>query len=288
MLQVARLAPKVLGDAATLVADFLRSTQTADGGFADRGGRSDLYYSVFAIEGLFALRADLPLPAFRRFLDSFGGGETLDFVHACCLARCYAMFRDDPPSPAVVDAIVAHIESCRAPDGGYAARPGDDIGTVYHSFLALGAYQDLRRPLPDEHRIVDCVRSLRQSDGGYANQRDLPVGLTPPTAAAVTLLRHFNQPPDEAAGDWLLSRHFPQGGFFATPDAPIPDLLSTATALHALSGLKRDIEPIREGCLDFIDTLWTPRGGFVGSWEDEALDAEYTYYGLLALGHLAV
>lgn len=288
MLQVARLAPKVLGDAASLVADFLRSTQTADGGFADRGGRADLYYSVFAIEGLFALRADLPLPSFRRFLDSFGGGESLDFVHTCCLARCYAMFRDDPPKPAVVDAIVAHLESCRAPDGGYASRPGDDIGTVYHSFLAVGAYQDLNRQLPDEHRIVDCVRSLRQSDGGYANQRDLPVGLTPPTAAAVTLLRHVNQPADEAAGDWLLSRYFPQGGFFATPDAPIPDLLSTATALHALSGLKRDIEPIREKCLDFIDTLWTPRGGFVGSWEDEALDAEYTYYGLLALGHLAV
>ena len=28
----------------------------------------------------------------------------------------------------------------------------------------------------------------------------------------------------------------PMGGFLAAPQAPIPDLLSTATALHALSG----------------------------------------------------
>ncbi|HEX8911461.1 MAG TPA: prenyltransferase/squalene oxidase repeat-containing protein [Humisphaera sp.] len=291
MLQVARLAPKLLGDSADLVANFLRSTQTPEGGFADRGGRADLYYSVFAIEGLFALRADLPLAGLRRFLESFGGGDggdaPQDFVHLCCLSRCWAMFRDAPPAADVVTAILGRIEACRAPDGGYGAKPGD-AGTIYHSFLALGAYQDLGRAMPDERRILDCVRALRMPDGGYANQPDIPVGITPPTAAAVTLLRHFNEPPDAAAGDWLMARHFKQGGFFATPDAPIPDLLSTATALHALAGMKRDIDPIREPCLDFVDTLWTTNGGFLGSWEDEVLDAEYSYYGLLALGHLAV
>src|SRR5690349_16704883 len=115
MLQVARLAPKLLGESADLVVRFLRSTQTADGGFADRAVNSDLYYSVFAIEGLFALRADLPLPAFRRYLDGFAGGDGLDFVHLCCLARCWAMFREDPPAGDVTDAILAKIEACRAP-----------------------------------------------------------------------------------------------------------------------------------------------------------------------------
>src|SRR3954453_14012223 len=116
MLQVARLAPKNLGDSADLVANFLRSTQTPEGGFADRGGRADLYYSVFAIEGLFALRADLPLAGLRRYLESFAGGESLDFVHLCCLARCWAMYRDDPPAAHAVDKILAKIEACRAPD----------------------------------------------------------------------------------------------------------------------------------------------------------------------------
>ena len=287
MLQVARLAPKLLGEAADLIAQYLRSTQTADGGFADRAGNSDLYYGVFAIEGLFALRADLPLPAFRNYLESFGDGDGLDFVHRCCLARCWAMFREAPPAGEIALRNLAAIEACRTPDGGYAARPGETVGTVYHSFLALGAYQDARIDPPEPRRILDCLRPLRQPDGGYANQADLPVGLTPPTAAAVTLLRYFNESPDVAAGDWLFRRHLPAGGFFATPDAPIPDLLSTATALHALSGLHRNLAPVREPCLDFIDTLWTTAGGFLGSWEDETLDSEYTYYGLLALGHLA-
>jgi hypothetical protein len=45
---------------------------------------------------------------------------------------------------------------------------------------------------------------------------------------------------------------------------------------------------IRESCLDFIDTLWSASGGFHGHWVDDDLDAEYTFYGLLALGHLSL
>ena len=60
MLQVARLAPKLLGDSTGRVADFLRSQEEPAGGFADREGKSDLYYTVFGIEGLLALREPLP------------------------------------------------------------------------------------------------------------------------------------------------------------------------------------------------------------------------------------
>ena len=49
-----------------------------------------------------------------------------------------------------------------------------------------------------------------------------------------------------------------------------------------------NIDPIREACLDFVDTLWTSRGAFHGTWADDVLDCEYTYYGLLALGHLLI
>ena len=72
------------------------------------------------------------------------------------------------------------------------------------------------------------------------------------------------------------------------PAAPIPDLLSTATALQALSGMKISIAGIQEACLDFVDSLWTNRGAFYGNWMDDTVDCEYTYYGLLALGHLSL
>jgi hypothetical protein len=45
---------------------------------------------------------------------------------------------------------------------------------------------------------------------------------------------------------------------------------------------------LREPCLDFVDSLWTNRGGFYGTWADDAADCEYTYYALLALGHLSL
>jgi hypothetical protein len=56
--------------------------------------------------------------------------------------------------------------------------------------------------------------------------------------------------------------------------------------LHALGTLGRDLSPIRQRCLDFIDSLWTNAGSFYGHWGETVLDCEYTFYGLLALGHL--
>ena len=73
------------------------------------------------------------------------------------------------------------------------------------------------------------------------------------------------------------------------PAAPLPDLLSTATTLHALATMEVDLPAsLRERCLDFVDTLWSAQGGFHGHWADDHLDAEYTFYGLLALGHLSL
>ena len=297
MLQVARLSPKLLGDASDLVADFLRGQLNDDGGFKDRAGASDLYYTVFGIEGLIALRADVPHGKIAEFLRTFGDGAGLDFVHLGCLARCWANLPAALRAEAPARGIAGRIERHRSGDGGYGPEAGvtaDDGrsaapgGTVYGCFLASASYQDLNLDMPEPLRMLNCIQSLRAADGGYSNQADVPIGLTPATAAAATLLRHLHQPIDPLIGRWLLACHKPEGGFLAMPDAPIPDLLSTATALHALAGMQVDLEPIKEPCLDFIDSLWTNKGSFHGNWTDEMLDTEYTYYGLLALGHLSL
>ncbi|HEY0910075.1 MAG TPA: prenyltransferase/squalene oxidase repeat-containing protein [Bradyrhizobium sp.] len=288
MLQVARLSPMLLGEAAELVADFLRSQLNADGGFNDRAGASDLYYTVFGMEGLMALRADLPVQRIADYLAQVLSIDSLDMIHTCCLARCWANLPPALRSGAPVQAIVQRIESFRSDDGGYNTLARRQHGTLYGCFLAAAGYGDAGVAMPEPLRMLECIRRLRAGDGGYANQDELPMGLTPSTAAAVTLLRHLQQPVDASLGQWLLARCQPEGGFFATPQAPIPDLLSTATALHALSGMHVELGPIREPCLDFIDSLWTNRGSFYGNWSDDTLDTEYTYYGLLALGHLSL
>ena len=90
MLQVARLAPTALGDGAAQVEAFLQEQWNDDGGARDRAGASDLYYTVFALDGLLALQADLPSESAVRYLNCFGDGTGLDAVHLACLARCWA------------------------------------------------------------------------------------------------------------------------------------------------------------------------------------------------------
>jgi hypothetical protein len=285
MLQVARLGPKHLGEASEKVEGFYRSRLNPDGGFQDRAGASDLYYTVFGIEGLTALQAEVPSDAITTYLEIFGDGEGLDFVHLACLGRAWAAM---PSAPASKRSILERIELHRTPDGGYAAEPGRRRGSAYHAFLALGAYQDLGGELPHARRLAESIESLRAKDGGYANQEGGALGLTTTTAAAVAALRQLGWEPDPELAPWLLARFHEQGGFVASPATPMPDLLSTATALHALAALHADVSTIKEPCLDFLDTLWSSEGGFYGHWADDALDCEYTYYGLLALGHLSL
>src|ERR687888_2433449 len=129
MLQVARLSPKQLGDSSKLVEQFLRSQQNEDGGFRDRSGHSDLYYSVFGLEGLIALSAEAPTDAVSSYLRGFGAGEGLDLLRLCCLIRCWAnVCRSGAPLDA--DALASRIESYRTPDGGYHTTQGAATGTA--------------------------------------------------------------------------------------------------------------------------------------------------------------
>jgi len=287
MLQVARLAPTQLGESRALVAGFLRERVNPDGGFQDRAGASDLYYTVFGLDSLVALQEELPVSQTGPYLDRFEDGASLDFVHLACLARGWAALRRVPDA-AVVDRLMARIEACRSSDGGYATTPGAAAGTSYAAFLAMGAYEDVGRELPDRERLAGSLSGVRAADGSYGNTPGQPTGLTTATAAAVMVMHRLGIAPDRDVGMWLLDRCHARGGFFASPTTPVPDLLSTATALHALSALHVPIRGLVEPCLDFVDSLWINRGGFYGTWADDAPDCEYTYYALLTLGHLSV
>jgi len=286
MLQVARLAPRQLGAAADELADFLHGELHEDGGARGRAGTSDLYYTPFLLESLLALRSELPRERVADYLSGFGDGAGLDLVHTACLVRAWAALgRAFPPGLAARSC--AAFAACRARDGGYGVHPGSEHGTLYNAFLALGMHQDLGLELAEPLRLAHGIARLRCADGGYADNFALDSGTTPTTAAAATLLRHLDQHIEDDVGAWLLERAHERGGFLALAEAPLPDLLSTATALHALGGMQVPFDALRERCLDFIDTLWTGRG-FVGTWDDDQADCEYTFYALLALGHLSV
>jgi len=287
MLQVARLAPNLLHEAGDRIVEFLQSQFNEDGGGKNRAGASDLYYTVFTLDGLIAMQAPLPVDRVSHFLQQFGAGESLDFVHLCCLSRCWAAVEWVGLSDSTRDSILARIETFRCTDGGYNGAPDATYGTCYHSFLALGAYQDLSRDLPSPIDVCKSTYAMQTEDGAFTNEKRAHEGTTTVTSAAVTLLRHLEGDSPERAGAWLRKQAHPEGGFKAMPRVPMPDLLSTATALHALAGMHVAFDDLKESCLDFVDSLWTGQA-FCGHWADDVHDSEYTYYALLALGHLSL
>ncbi len=289
LLQVARLAPRRLGDSVDLVRGFYRRCLGDDGVGRDRGGHPDLYYTIFALAGAEALGVEVPRAGTEAWLRGFGSGAGLDLVHLGALARCWAAIGTERMPPGIADALLERLETFRKPDGGYEGDARLAHGTAYGAFVALGACQDLGRVPPRAIELVRGLKRLETPDGAWANAPGLPVGSLNATAGAVTLIHQLGFPINQAVGDWILGSEHPAGGFLAVPGAPIPDLLSTATALHALACLERRVtSEVHERCLDFIDTLWSAEGGFHGHWADDHLDAEYTFYGLLALGHLAL
>jgi prenyltransferase beta subunit len=396
MRQTARRAPRLLGESTELVRRFVRSRQNPDGGFQDRAGQSDLYYTIFGLDALAALDETPDLAALENFLRSFGDGAQLDFVHLTCLARCWSEL---PAKKIPRAALLKRLMTFRARDGGFAPTPGAAHSTAYACLLAGEAFRALgigptestqRRkgkhegaevagafgeralpvgisgraaspkppqlmeaasafaPLPLALRLrvklfpslgkssppsfqgseagecgnqeirkpeqsgtaIPAVKSdrsttanlqsaifnrqllrflekFRSRDSAFANESGHEYGAVPATAAAVALLVEVGAPVPDKIAPWLLARCHARGGFCATPQTPLPDLLSTAVALHALATLGTPLDGIKEPCLTFIDSLWDSAGGFHGHWADDALDVEYTFYALLALGHLA-
>ncbi len=313
MLRAAARARRRRPDAAQRIARFLQSRAMPDGGFTGRGAASDLYYTVFGMQGLVALGEALPSaavepdaePAIKpaiepaaeaagharhatlHYLREFGDGASLDFVHLACLARCWALLADDKPAPDVRTTVLKRLEAFRSPDGGYHPTPGAGRGTAYAAFLALGAYQDFETPLPEPAGLVRCVQSLRTDGGGYANTPGMPQGSSPATAAAVVVLNELGETVGQDVIGWLAAQMHTDGGWSAMPAVPLADLLSTATAIHALAVAGASLDKARSPCLPFVESLWSDEGGFRGHGFDDHLDCEYTFYGLLALGHLA-
>lgn len=286
MHRAARRAPHLLRESSDLIREFLLGQLHVDGGFLGRDGSPDLYYTVFGVESLLALGERVP-DRLGSWLTDQGRRDDLDLVHLSCLARCDAALEGSVLGSSGRARVAARLRSFRSTAGGYHNEPGRPSGSLYGTFLALGAHQDVGVEIPDPTLEAGILDSLRTPDGGWANEKGVGEGTTPATSAAIELWRHLrgSPPPPGPAADWLLAQER-DGGFLAGPRAPIPDLLSTATALHSLSSLGPLPASLRESSLAFVDGLWTRRGSFFAHWAETRLDCEYTFYGLLAIGHL--
>ncbi len=285
MLAAAGRARQHLGGVCAHVAKWALGRMNADGGFRGRSAESDVFYTAFSVDCVLAAGGNVPAGRVAGYLDAFGDGEGLDLVHLASLARCRSRLSGTAGDGARSAAMLEHVEQARRADGGYASARGAQ-GSAYGCFLAWMAREDLGEGPPDAAGVARCLAALASADGAYGNARGMAAGTTTATAAGVTLLARMREPVPSEATAWLLARHDAGGGFYAAPGAPVPDLLSTATALFALTEAGAPVAGIRRACTAFVESLWDDAGAFAGSPADLTPDCEYTFYGLLAIGCL--
>lgn len=279
-------------------AGYVAAAQQDDGGFAGRRGRSDPYYTSFALRTLAVLGRLEPDVAGKAaaFLQSrldqkLAPADFLALVGAVVLLE--AVTGEDLFARAGLDrraAVIDFAGPLRRDDGGYAKTERSGLSSTYQTFLVaatkelVGALQD------DPDTIVAMLRSHRRDDGGFVELPVVQQSGTNPTAAAMGLLRILEQadePAGRGAAAFLAGMQTPEGGFRANSRIPVADLLSTFTALATLADLGALESVDTAGAAAYVASLEVPTGGFRGGPWDDAPDVEYTFYGIGSLALLA-
>ncbi|HEX2970121.1 MAG TPA: hypothetical protein VHO46_13575 [Bacteroidales bacterium] len=238
------------------------SKQTLSGGFEDKAGNPDLYYTLFGFFIAEALGLNDLYPSVRNYTETFIHNKKPEGVYLHCTA------------------ILASKLDCNTKTRNF-------LKTLIHEDLEK---QDEKRSGYDSFLHLLSCYYLKDYVSLYRINKRLTarldyISLPCTVASALLVLRKsFRKPVDELVRTVL--SFYDEGGFKATFSAPAPDLLSTAVALYALRFADSDLRMIKPECLGFVDSLYD-NGGFAGNIIDNEADIEYTFYGLIALGSLS-
>ncbi len=298
-------------DAISHISEFLLSTNHQNGGFVDRAGKVDPYYSVFGYTLAFVLDFDIDIDRELTFLDIWCKENNPDLVHAVSVVQCYfllysikeksklnsitkslagvSILRDRVKRGVAtkVKSLCADmleiIESYKSQKFGYNhTKASAKRGTIYGNYLVLNLYYDLGVDV-DVDEIMSSITTLQCTDGAFVNDDFTKSGVTSSTAAGAVLLKYINHSNYSKSIEWLKSHFNKHGGCLASTGLPIADLLSTGTALFALKFCGESMVEF-DNSAEFVDMHWDESGGFFGSIADMHPDCEYTFYALLALG----
>ena len=244
------------------IRSFIRSKLTPQGGFADRAGKCDLYYSLFGYYLAEAFSVTEVFNPLKDYIKEKVSDNDLSGVNLYCGAILYAKLHGiDDLSMKLGKQIAADLKISQDKQAEYSGFMG---------FLALYYLED----------FIAIKRLIN-----HYNSNDLQKDLPCPVLAASIILNELAGHHDHSGEDKLESFYRGKGGFTAINHAPYEDLLSTGIALYALNFINADIRLMKPDCLSFIDNLYED-GGFRSTQTDFETDVEYTFYGLLGLGSL--
>jgi prenyltransferase beta subunit len=244
------------------ICSYVISHQTDKGGFMDRAGNADLYYTLFGTYLAEALLLTEVLNKIKIFLIDVEKNKTLTGIYLNCVVIIHAKLFGSETLPEEIQKKALNE-----------IKQKEKSQHAYSSFIHLLTLYHLKE-YRASYRLIKKIRSKK------------PDTLSPCTVTAAELiLCSLTHKPVDTTTKQLLSFNRPNGGFAALDKTKAEDLLSTGVALYALNYVKADLRLIKPECLSFIDSLYMD-GGFRAMESDLETDIEYTFYGLLALGSL--
>jgi len=260
-----------------------------NGGFRGRKGSGDLYYSAFALRGLFLLGVlddEKLLPRVAGFLDEQQRRNDLVPVDILSWTFCATLVhtvRGTELLPEQIASLILRWERFRRSDGCFSASEKSAVSSTYTTFLTAIFYELLGESERSRTIPVEPILERRRSDGGFVELPPLQYSGTNPTAAAVGLLTLLEVPlPEkEKTVEFLCRCQQYSGGFQAHTRIPMPDLLSSFSALTALRDLGATDRVNRSALRNFATNLRSPDGGYFGMPLDQQSDVEYTFYGMV-------
>jgi hypothetical protein len=239
---------------------WLFSQQTLEGGFPDRGGKCDLYYTLFGFFLAEAFDMEIVLNRLKTYVKTIVRQRNHEGTDLFCLAILHAsLFPGDPETGRFVKKIRNLTGKSATQENGY------------QRFLVILSLMYLRD-------FASVLRELKSVGKGVTG-----IGKPCPVVAAQGILDFIKSGLAQADAEPIMTYYRENGGFAAFSDTPGPDLLSTSVALFALQLKGYDLRFIRPDCMTFINGLYY-QGGFRAALQDTEVDVEYTFYGLLALG----
>ncbi|GHT23535.1 beta-hydroxylase [Planctomycetales bacterium] len=260
---------------------FFLSKQMPEGSFCGRTKTGDLYYTDFAVRGLFLLGA-LDTELLKRvslYLDRqtqlLPPADLASFIVSRFIV---SLLQDKPFRQGETEEYACRWSMFRKEDGCYGTSENTPYSSTYTTFLASVSFE-----LFGNSTDIDCVpiQQRQKSDGGFSELPPLKRSGTNPTAAAAALFKmnHYDSFDREKMIDYLLCRQLPNGGFQAHELIPVADLLSTFSAVTTLQDLAYPF-PV-EKIQPFIQSMRNFDGGYLGVTGDTQSDVEYTFYGMV-------
>ena len=282
MLDTLQQGKKRLGsEAQKRISSFVSSQMTENGAFMDKNGNDDLYYTSFGLMLVYVFNLNINTKQTEKWLDK-QNDKLSDLLYYAAHVRsrmlCKLMesgklyfalqrlFTKKPKLPAFTD------------------YPHGDKYSPYSQFLLLSLKEDMGIETDNRQEILTSLSSYRVENGGFSNIKGGKTASTNATVAALAVKGQLCGYQKNDDVNYLYSLQDDSGGFYANHSAPVPDLLSTATALFMLKCY--GVVP-RVTANEFVEAHWvSDTGGFCATLMEENCDVEYTFYGLLALGSL--